>query len=227
MLPQMDGFTTCQKIRESSEVPIITVHGCDHDEDKVRGLEVGADDYITKPFSTHELASRVKSVLRRTRGGRNKNTPATTPTAEPDISFLHQRDEALTFPTQAPITGTVHLTNGSAGTVKKRLADRVPDTATIPIKHENYECALKLAVLTTGAIKGMIKFVEALRENRQIHLLKMIFNTKRDGMDVWLRLRSPNALQTALLALPGVTKIEIGKQSESEASTPVLKVFLD
>ena len=63
-LPQMDGFTTCQKIRESSEVPIIMVTAMDRDEDKVRGLEMGADDYITKPLSTHELASRVKSVLR-------------------------------------------------------------------------------------------------------------------------------------------------------------------
>ena len=64
MLPQTDGFTTCQKIRESSEVPIIMVTAMDRDEDKVRGLEMGADDYITKPLSTHELASRVKSVLR-------------------------------------------------------------------------------------------------------------------------------------------------------------------
>ena len=64
MLPQTDGFTTCQKIRESSEVPIIMVTAMDRDEDKVRGLEIGADHYITKPLSTHELASRVKSVLR-------------------------------------------------------------------------------------------------------------------------------------------------------------------
>ena len=64
MLPQTDGFTTCQKIRESSEVRIIMVTAMDRDEDKVRGLEIGADHYITKPLSTHELASRVKSVLR-------------------------------------------------------------------------------------------------------------------------------------------------------------------
>ena len=164
MLPQMDGFTTCQKIRESSEVPIIMVTAMDRDEDKVRGLEMGADDYITKPFSTHELASRVKSVLRRTRGERNKNAPSSTTSTKSDMSFLHQRDETLTFPTQAPITGTVHLTKGSAGSVKKRLADRVSDAATVPIKHENYEGPVRLAVLTTGAIKGMIKFVEALRE---------------------------------------------------------------
>ena len=93
MLPQMDGFTTCQKIRESSEVPIIMVTAMDRDEDKVRGLEMGADDYITKPLSTHELASRVKSVLRRTSGGRNKNAPSSTTSTKPDMSFLHQHDE--------------------------------------------------------------------------------------------------------------------------------------
>ena len=64
-LPGIDGFTTCQRIREVSQVPIIMVTGQDRDEDKVRGLEMGADDYVTKPFSTTEMAARVKAVLRR------------------------------------------------------------------------------------------------------------------------------------------------------------------
>ena len=64
-LPGMDGFATCQRIREFSQVPIIIVTAEDKDEDKVRGLELGADDYVTKPFSTNELAARVKAVLRR------------------------------------------------------------------------------------------------------------------------------------------------------------------
>ena len=64
-LPGIDGFTTCQRIRESSQVPIIMVTAIDRDEDKVRGLESGADDYVTKPFSTTELAARVKAVIRR------------------------------------------------------------------------------------------------------------------------------------------------------------------
>ena len=69
-MPGIDGFTTCQRIREESQVPIIMVTGEDRDEDKVRGLEMGADDYVTKPFSTTELAARVKAVLRRyDRGG--------------------------------------------------------------------------------------------------------------------------------------------------------------
>jgi DNA-binding response OmpR family regulator len=64
-LPGIDGFIACQRIREFSPVPIIMVTGKDFNEDKVRGLESGADDYITKPFSPNELAARVKAALRR------------------------------------------------------------------------------------------------------------------------------------------------------------------
>ena len=65
LLPVMDGFATFEKIREQSQVPIIFVSTEDRDEDMVRGLEMGADDYIAKPFSTSELSARVKAVLRR------------------------------------------------------------------------------------------------------------------------------------------------------------------
>ena len=65
-LPGMDGFATCYRIREFSQVSIIMVTSRDFNEDKVKGLEIGADDYITKPFSPNELAARVKASLRRT-----------------------------------------------------------------------------------------------------------------------------------------------------------------
>ena len=64
-LPGIDGFTACSRIREFSQVSIIMVTGKDFNEDKVRGLNLGADDYITKPFSPSELAARVKAALRR------------------------------------------------------------------------------------------------------------------------------------------------------------------
>ena len=64
-LPGIDGFTACSRIRELSQVPIIMVTGKDCKEDKAQGLDLGADDYITKPFSPNELAARVKAVLRR------------------------------------------------------------------------------------------------------------------------------------------------------------------
>lgn len=65
VLPGIDGFEVCQEVRRISDVPIIMVSARDSEVDKVRGLEMGADDYITKPFSHLELLARVRAVLRR------------------------------------------------------------------------------------------------------------------------------------------------------------------
>ncbi len=65
MMPGMDGFTACQHIREFSQLPIIMVTARSIDEEKVRGLDSGADDYVTKPFSASELTARVRAILRR------------------------------------------------------------------------------------------------------------------------------------------------------------------
>jgi len=66
MMPDLDGFETLQLIREISTVPVIMLTAKGEEEDRVRGLELGADDYIAKPFSPREMVSRVKAVLRRT-----------------------------------------------------------------------------------------------------------------------------------------------------------------
>src|SRR5499427_1754990 len=65
MMPKMDGFTVCYRVREFSSVPIIIVTARGQDQDKVRGLDLGADDYLTKPFSVDELLARVRAVIRR------------------------------------------------------------------------------------------------------------------------------------------------------------------
>lgn len=65
MMPDMDGFETLERIRQISSVPVIMLTVRADEEDKVRGLELGADDYVTKPFSPRELTSRVRAVLRR------------------------------------------------------------------------------------------------------------------------------------------------------------------
>ena len=67
MLPEISGLEICKAIRKSSNVPIIMLTAKDDENDKISGLEMGADDYITKPFSVKELISRVKAVLRRTK----------------------------------------------------------------------------------------------------------------------------------------------------------------
>ena len=66
MMPDFDGFEVLEMIRESSTVPVIMLTAKGEEEDRVHGLELGADDYITKPFSPRELVSRVRAVLRRT-----------------------------------------------------------------------------------------------------------------------------------------------------------------
>ena len=65
MLPKMDGMEVCQKIRSTSDVPIIMLTAKGEDMDKIMGLEFGADDYMTKPFNMLELKARIKTILRR------------------------------------------------------------------------------------------------------------------------------------------------------------------
>ncbi|MFZ1041747.1 MAG: response regulator transcription factor [Anaerolineales bacterium] len=68
MMPDLDGFEVLETVREVTNVPVIMLTAKGEEDDRVRGLELGADDYITKPFSPRELVSRVKAVLRRTEG---------------------------------------------------------------------------------------------------------------------------------------------------------------
>ena len=65
MLPEVDGFEVCRRTRASSDVPIIMLTARDEDVDKIVGLELGSDDYLTKPFNPRELVARVKAILRR------------------------------------------------------------------------------------------------------------------------------------------------------------------
>ena len=69
MLPGVDGLEVCRRIRKESEVPIIMLTAKGEEADRIVGLEIGADDYVVKPFSPRELVARIKSVLRRTAAG--------------------------------------------------------------------------------------------------------------------------------------------------------------
>lgn len=65
MLPEIDGFEVCRRVRAESDVPIIMLTARDDDVDKIVGLELGADDYVTKPFNARELVARAKAILQR------------------------------------------------------------------------------------------------------------------------------------------------------------------
>jgi two-component system, OmpR family, KDP operon response regulator KdpE len=90
MMPKMDGFTVCYRVREFSAVPIIIVTARGQDQDKVRGLDLGADDYLSKPFSVDELLARVRAVLRRAQFTTREHTQglrATTTTGELVVDY--------------------------------------------------------------------------------------------------------------------------------------------
>jgi DNA-binding response OmpR family regulator len=77
MLPGMDGWEVCRRVRAQSDVPIIMLTARSDDIDKIVGLELGADDYLTKPFNPRELTARVKAILRRTE--RRPTAPSDAP----------------------------------------------------------------------------------------------------------------------------------------------------
>ncbi len=93
MLPEMDGYELCQRIREFSSVPIIMLTAKVEDVDKVRGLKLGADDYLTKPFNVQELLARIDAVLRRTQFSDEVEVPRTFTCDDISVDFVRRRVE--------------------------------------------------------------------------------------------------------------------------------------
>lgn len=96
MLPGVDGMTLCREIREFSKVPVIMVTARIEETDRLRGLELGADDYICKPFSPREVVARVKAVLRRSIEGPPKKPPTLRIDESRYKAELHGKDLDLT-----------------------------------------------------------------------------------------------------------------------------------
>jgi len=92
MMPRMDGFTVTQRVREFSAVPIIILTARGQDQDKIHGLDLGADDYLTKPFSVEELLARVRAVIRRSQLSADAHGPhglsATTTIGELEVDYV-------------------------------------------------------------------------------------------------------------------------------------------
>jgi DNA-binding response OmpR family regulator len=124
MLPDIDGYTVCQRIREFSLVPIIMVTAKGNEEEKVIGLDAGADDYITKPFSSQELAARVRAVLRRTR--------LQDGSTEPALSYLARNAGRVATPDQIlekvwgeDYLGESHLLQVNMARLRRKLGDEI------------------------------------------------------------------------------------------------------
>jgi two-component system KDP operon response regulator KdpE len=98
-MPELDGFETLEHIREVSAVPVIMLTVKSDEEDRIRGLDLGADDYVTKPFSPRELSSRIRAVLRRAE-------PAKSSVEEP---LVVDEDLQIDFPRRAVIARGEHV----------------------------------------------------------------------------------------------------------------------
>ncbi|CTQ48083.1 response regulator transcription factor [Jannaschia donghaensis] len=101
-LPEMDGFEVCRRIRATSQVPILFLTAQDDEVDRIVGLELGADDYVTKPFSPRELVARLRAILKRA-------GPAPAPTLTHGTLTLEEGAHRLTVAgTPVDLTGTEH-----------------------------------------------------------------------------------------------------------------------
>ena len=114
MMPEMDGWLTCQRLRSMCDTPIIMLTAKSQEVDKIVGLELGADDYITKPFSVRELLARIKAVLRR-----RKDTPRQVETYQFD-------DVTVDFRKSVAIKGgrTIELSHYEAGILRMLIANK-------------------------------------------------------------------------------------------------------
>src|SRR5262245_52126112 len=127
IMPELDGIDVCRRLRERSQVPILFLSSRDDELDRVLGLEMGGDDYVTKPFSPRELAARVKALLRRAAG---PSTAAEAPMRRGDLTLDMQRYKCFWRDTEVVLTvtefGLLRSLMGHAGKVYSRgeIVDR-------------------------------------------------------------------------------------------------------
>ena len=129
MLPVMDGIEACKEIRRTSSVPIIMLTAKDQEIDKVLALELGADDYVTKPFSLHEFLARVKARLRR-QNGSNEGAPGQPIAAgeivlDPSRQLLIVRDLEVTLAPKEFSLLQVLMENRGRVVTRQTLLDKV------------------------------------------------------------------------------------------------------
>lgn len=91
MMPKMDGFEVCRRLREWSQIPTIMLSARGDETDKVKCLDLGADDYLTKPFGTRELLARVRAMLRRTEATKTVSTQPLFTSGDLQISFAQRQ----------------------------------------------------------------------------------------------------------------------------------------
>ncbi|MEL7562628.1 response regulator transcription factor [Dehalogenimonas sp. 4OHTPN] len=144
MLPEVDGLEVCRQIRRSSDVPIIMLTARQEDADKLIGLELGADDYVTKPFSPRELVARVKVVLRRARPSAAATTPARLTLG--DLIIDEERFEATCHDAPLTLTPTEFRILAALMRNPGRVLSRTRLLDTLGENYEGYERTIDVHV---------------------------------------------------------------------------------
>ena len=171
MLPGMSGFDVCKEIRQSSNVPIIMLTARDEDVDKIVGLELGADDYLTKPFNPRELVARVKAILRRAEAGANQPVGPVIQIAGLRIDKLRREVTAsgqqLTLRTKEFDLLAALAENAGIVLTREQLLDRVwgynfyGETRTVDVHVQHVRAKLAGTGLAIATIRGVgYKLVE-------------------------------------------------------------------
>ncbi len=138
MLPEIDGLEVCREIRRTSDVPIIMLTARDDDTDKLIGLELGADDYITKPFSPRELVARVRVILRRARSSPTP-PPAAARLVRGDLILDEARFEATCHRHPLPLTLTEFRILAALAISPGRVLSRIQLLDALGETYEGYE----------------------------------------------------------------------------------------
>ena len=131
MLPEMDGYNLCQSIRWTSDVPIIIVSAKNTELDKIKGLKLGADDYVTKPFSLPEVEARIDSLIRRYRRMRSNDKQNASYTYEGGLMICFDRKKAYLNDVELSLTATewsllaVLASNPQCPFTKKELYEKI------------------------------------------------------------------------------------------------------
>jgi two-component system, OmpR family, alkaline phosphatase synthesis response regulator PhoP len=170
MMPEMDGFEVCRELRREHDVPILMLTARSDDVDKIVGLELGADDYMTKPFNPREMVARVKAILRRFEGGRKPQNALTVANLSVDKARREARidEQLLELRTKEFDLLAAFVENPGIALTREQLLESVwgyeyaGETRTVDVHVQHLRSKLTGALVSIDTLRGVgYKLVES------------------------------------------------------------------
>jgi DNA-binding response OmpR family regulator len=170
MMPGLDGFEVCREIRREHDVPILMLTARSDDVDKIVGLEIGADDYMTKPFNPREMVARVKAILRRFEGGRKPQNAMSVSNLSVDKARREARvdDEMLSLRTKEFDLLVAFVENPGIALTREALLETVwgydyaGETRTVDVHVQHLRSKLNSAKVQIETLRGVgYKLIES------------------------------------------------------------------